>query len=291
MTAAASTTAEIRAALAGVRALLLDMDGVLVLRGKLIPGADEALAQLDGLGIPWVIVTNVSLQSRASLARDLAAAGLPIRADRIVTASSASAGYVKRRFGDRPLFVMAKPDALTEFEGLNLLSWEAAAASGAAAAAVVVGDASEDFTARNMQSAFALLRGGARFIAMHKNRWWITPAGVMMDSGAYVAALEFATQRRALVTGKPSPAFFGEGRLRLAELAGGSELPPEKVAMVGDDLWNDIRGAQKAGLRGIFVRSGKHGDAELARLGAERGHPAPDAIAASIVEIAAALAS
>ena len=60
--------------------------------------------------------------------------------------------------------------------------------------------------------------------------------------------------------------------------------------MVGDDLWNDIRGAQKAGLRGLFVRSGKHGDAELARVTAERGGRAPDAVAPSIVEIVAALA-
>jgi ribonucleotide monophosphatase NagD (HAD superfamily) len=59
--------------------------------------------------------------------------------------------------------------------------------------------------------------------------------------------------------------------------------------MVGDDLWNDVRGAQRAGLRGVFVRSGKHGDAELANLASERGNPAPYAVAPSIVEVVAAL--
>jgi ribonucleotide monophosphatase NagD (HAD superfamily) len=49
---------------------------------------------------------------------------------------------------------------------------------------VIVGDAGDEFTPRNIQSAFRLLRGGARFVAMHKNRWWITPAGVTLDSGA-----------------------------------------------------------------------------------------------------------
>jgi ribonucleotide monophosphatase NagD (HAD superfamily) len=134
-----------------------------------------------------------------------------------------------------------------------------------------------------MQTAFTLLRGGARFVAMHKNRWWMTPAGVMLDSGAYVAALEFGVQKRALVTGKPSRAFFAEGVRQLGDLAAA------EVAMVGDDLWNDIRGAQRAGLRGVFVRSGKHGDAELVRVTAERGGRAPDAVAPSIVEIASAL--
>jgi len=118
---------------------------------------------------------------------------------------------------------------------------------------------------------------------MHKNRWWMTPAGVMLDSGAYVAALEFGVQKRALVTGKPSRAFFAEGVRQLGDLAAA------EVAMVGDDLWNDVRGAQRAGLRGVFVRSGKHGDAELARVRTERGGRAPDAVAPSIVEIASAL--
>ena len=118
---------------------------------------------------------------------------------------------------------------------------------------------------------------------MHKNRWWTAPAGVMLDSGAYVAALEFGAERRALVTGKPSRAFFGEGVRQLG-------VEAAEVAMVGDDLWNDVLGAQKAGLRGVFVRSGKHGDAELGRIAAERGGWAPDAVALSIVEVVAALA-
>lgn len=292
---AADLAAELRGRLSGVRALLLDMDGVLVLKGVLIPGAVEALAALDARGIPYAIATNTSLVSRTTLARELGRAGLPVGADRIVSAASAAAAHVRRRFGQEPVYVMVAPDALAEFEGLALLSHDDAAMSGARAAAVVVGDAAEEFTPRNMQSAFTLLRNGARFVAMHKNRWWLTPAGVMLDAGAYVVGLEYVTQRRALVTGKPSPTFFGEGVRRLDELAGGGRgahhLSAAEVAMVGDDLWNDVLGAQRAGLRGVFVQSGKHGEAELARVATERGGRAPDAVAPSIVEIVAALAS
>ena len=181
---------------------------------------------------------------------------------------------------------------------MRLLSYDEAADPAVEAAAVIVGDAGDDFTPRNIQSAFRLLRGGAGFVAMHKNRWWITPAGVLLDSGGYVAALEYGTERRAIVTGKPSAAFFGEAVRMLAGQGGeaalsghgaSNRLSPREVAMVGDDLWNDIRGAQKAGLRGVFVRSGKHGDAELARLAAERGGRGPDAVAPSITEVVAAL--
>jgi HAD superfamily hydrolase (TIGR01450 family) len=277
---------------------VLDLDGVLVLRGALIPGAVEALAALDRRGIPYVIGTNMSIVSRATLARELARGGLPVPAERVVTAASTAAALARRRYGAAPLYVMGSPDALTEFAGLRLLSYDEAADPAAEATAVIVGDAGDDFTPRNVQSAFRLLRAGAGFVAMHKNRWWITPAGVLLDSGGYVAALEYGTERRAIVTGKPSAAFFGEAVRMLAGQGGeaalsghgaSNRLSPRDVAMVGDDLWNDIRGAQKAGLRGVFVRSGKHGDAELARLAAERGGRGPDAVAPSITEVVAAL--
>jgi len=274
---------DLRQRLAGVRGLLLDVDGVLVRRGELIPGAAEALAALDAMHFPYRLATNYTLFSRATLSRDLAKAGIVVPPEWIVSAASAAAAYARRRFGAEPIYVLTSADARVEFGGLALMSHDEAAEPGARAAAVIVGDAGEEFTPRNIQSAFALLRGGARFVAMHKNRWWITPTGVRLDSGAYVAALEFGAERRALVTGKPARAFFAEG-------AGQLGLPAADVAMVGDDLWNDVRGAQKAGLRGVFVRSGKHGDAELARVTAERGGRAPDAVAPSIVEVVQALA-
>jgi HAD superfamily hydrolase (TIGR01458 family) len=287
-----SRESDLRRQLTGVRGLLLDMDGVLVMRSALIAGAVESLAALDAAALPYLLATNTSIVGRGTLSLELGRAGLSIPADRIVSAASAAAAYARRRFAGRPIYVLVAPDARTEFEGQLLLSHDEAARPGARAAAVVVGDAGEEFTPRNIQTAFTLLRGGARFVAMHKNRWWLTPAGAMLDSGAYVAALEFGAQKRALVTGKPSRAFFGEGLRLLGDMLGAgsrARLTPWEAAMVGDDLWNDIRGAQKAGMRGVFVRSGKHGDAELARVSAERGGRVPDAVAPSIVEVVAAL--
>lgn len=277
-----TAASELKQRLAGVRGLLLDVDGVLVLRGKLIPGAGESLAALDAARFPYRLATNYSLFSRVSLSGQFAKAGVVIPPEWIVSAASAAAAHARRHFGTKPIYVMSSADARVEFEGLALMSHDEAAEPGARAAAVVVGDAGEEFSPRNIQSAFALLRGGARFVAMHKNRWWLAPSGVMLDSGAYVAALEFGAEKRALVTGKPSRTFFGEGVRQMG-------LPPAAVAMVGDDLWDDIIGAQKAGLRGVFVRSGKHSDPDLVRLASGRGGGAPDVVAPSIVEIAEAL--
>ena len=66
-----------------------------------------------------------------------------------------------------------------------------------------------------------------------------------------MAALEYASGKPALVVGKPERAFFD---LALADLG----LPPESVAMVGDDPGLDVAGAQAAGLRGILVETGRY---------------------------------
>jgi len=297
---AAVTEPTAPAGLHGVRGLLIDLDGVLVVRGRLVPGAREGLARLDAAGFPYIVATNSSLVSRSTLSAQLADGGITVPPDLILTAASASAAYCARRFPGQPLYVMGTPDALSEFEGQRLISYEEAAEPGTQVAAVVVGDAAVDFTARNVQSGFRLIREGARLVAMHKNRWWFSSSGVMLDSGAYVAALEFGTQRRALLIGKPARGFFLEGVRRLREIAadrgraadsgealqpGEAPVAPGDVAMVGDDLLGDIRGAQQAGLRGVFVRSGKHGGADLTRLAAEGRRRLPDGDLPSVVEV------
>lgn len=282
--------------LAGVRGLLLDLDGVIALAGAALPGAAEALADLDRRGIPFRIVTNTSMVSRASLARWGERMGTPVAAERFQSALSVSAAETARRHPGEPLFVLASEDARREFAGQRLLTAAEAAAPGARVAAVVIGDSPEEATWENLNLAFRLVRGGAELIGMHKNRWWITPDGPTLDSGAYVAGLEFASGVKARIVGKPSPDFF---RVAAADLAreirerdADAGRPPRRVlrhdlAMVGDDIRTDVLAAQRVGLRGVFVLSGKHGREDLAAAtGAGR---APDLVADSLLDVVAGL--
>jgi HAD superfamily hydrolase (TIGR01458 family) len=283
----------LRAALAGVRALLLDLDGVIVLKGRLIPGAAEALTSLETRTIPYRIVTNSSIVSRSSLSRWSATVGCPIPPDRIMSALSASAAYTRHRHPGGSLYVLASADALTEFDGQRLLSPAEADDPDAIAAAVVMGDAPEAVTFDNLNRAFRLVRGGAELIGMHRNRWWLTPAGPTLDSGALVAGLEFATGHPARVLGKPSPAFFREAAAQLAtELRGRGEprLVRAEIAMVGDDIRSDVLAARRVGIRGVFVQTGKHSLSDVEAAAEGRGGGRPDAIAASLREVVAALA-
>jgi HAD superfamily hydrolase (TIGR01458 family) len=285
-------SSELAAALRGVRALLLDLDGVVVLRGGLVPGAGEALAEIERRGIPFRIVTNTSLVSRAGLARWGERLGAPIAPERIISALSATAAYTRRRHPRGSLFVLAAPDALTEFAGQHLLSEAEASGPEATAAAVVIGDGGEALTYANMNRAFRLVRAGAELIGMHRNPWWLTADGPTIDSGAYVRGLEFATGRRARILGKPAPSFFRAGAAELAaELAARGERPLRhtEIAMVGDDIRSDILAAQRVGLRGVFVLTGKHGLDDLAAAATGRAGGRPDGIAPSLLEVVAAL--
>lgn len=291
--------ARLRERLSGVRGLLLDLDGVAVLKGRAIPGSADAIADLDRRGIPYRIVTNTSLVSRATLARQGASLGLAIPPERIVSALSATAAWTRRTFPGRPLFVITSDDGRREFEGQHLMTAEEADAQGAQAAAVVIGDSPTEITYPNLNRAFRLVRTGARLIGMHRNPWWLTPAGPTLDSGMFVTGLEFATEQRALILGKPSRAFFAQaaGDL-LGEIAGrdardgrATRRPVKRdLAMVGDDIWTDVLAGQRAGLRGVFVLTGKHGPDELERAASRRrGGGEPDAVAASLAGVVAAL--
>ena len=92
---------------------------------------------------------------------------------------------------------------------------------------------------------------GAEIIALHKGRYHEGPSGLILDSGAFVAALEHATGKQAIVVGKPTQTFF--------ELASHSfGCKPKDLIMIGDDLINDIKGAQQMGMHAILVQTGKY---------------------------------
>src|SRR4051794_6137822 len=283
---------DLRAALRGVRAVLLDLDGVIVVAGEPVPGSGEAIGALQRQHVPYRIVTNTSAVSRSTLSRWAARLGVEIPAERFQSALSVSAAWARRAFPDGPLYVLASDDAKQEFTGQRLLSHDEAGVRGATAAAVILGDSPEESTFDNLNRAFRLIRAGAVLVGMHQNPWWLTPDGPTLDSGAYVAGLEFAAETRALILGKPARAFFGAAvrdLQREVRAAGHARLARGEVAMVGDDVRTDIRASQRAGLRGVFVQTGKHDLRDVEAAAAERGGRRPDAIGASLADVVAAL--
>jgi HAD superfamily hydrolase (TIGR01458 family) len=92
--------------------------------------------------------------------------------------------------------------------------------------------------------------GGLPLIAMAKNRYYMEGDGLSLDMGAYVVGLEYCAGTKAEIVGKPARPFF---ETALADLG----VAPQDAVLIGDDLVDDIAGAQSAGIPGILVRTGK----------------------------------
>jgi len=247
------------------------MDGVLVTSWRAIPGAVEALATLRAQDIPFRLITNTTTHSRRELAATLAGAGLEVRADEIVTAVVATAEYLHVHHPDAAVFLLSDGDPREDLEGIRLVEDAAEEAD-----VVVLGGASDAFSYDTIGRIFRMLMGGAALVGMHRNMYWRTHHRLELDAGMYLAGLEAATGVEATVCGKPAPAFFGAALALLGS-------PADRTLMVGDDVENDVLGAQRAGLQGALVRTGKFLPADL-------GRGALDHVLASIADLPGLLA-
>jgi HAD superfamily hydrolase (TIGR01458 family) len=248
-------------------AILLDVDGVLHVSGEPIPGAVDAVKRLRSAGHRIRFVTNSTIMSRADLGKQLRAMGFAIDDEELQTTGVVAASLLK---GKRVL-ALTMPGILDDLEGLQLI--------GINADAVLVGGADEGeepgrvFSYLNLNRAFLELQAGAELYSLHKNRWWQTADGPRLDSGAFVAGLEYAADTEATVLGKPSPEYFAAALEAI-------DADPEMAWMVGDDFEGDIVGAQRHGMRTVLVRTGKFRPDELEDAGV-----LPDAIVSSIAQL------
>jgi phospholysine phosphohistidine inorganic pyrophosphate phosphatase len=225
----------------GVHGLLLDLDGVLYVEGTPIPGATGAVEELRSRGLALRFVTNTTSRSRAQTLAKLERLGFAVTPQELVTPAVLAVSHCLARERRRALLLM-NDEVKADFA-------ELVEDDGTQANAVIVGDLGEAFGYEVLNRAFRAVHAGAELVALQKNRYWLRDDGLSLDVGPFVAALEYATRREALVMGKPSRAFFD---LVLTDMG----IEPAVAAMVGDDVETDVGGAL-AGLAGVLVRTGK----------------------------------
>ncbi|MGH3019037.1 MAG: TIGR01458 family HAD-type hydrolase [Gaiellaceae bacterium] len=249
-------------------AILLDIDGVLHVSGVPIAGAGEAVRALRADGHRLRFVTNNTTRARERLAEELREVGIGVASAELSTTPLAAAGLLAGRRVLALTMAAVRDDLVSRVELVD-----------DGADVVLVGGADETdesgrvFSYENLNGAFAALESGASLVCLHRNRWWQTSRGPLLDSGAFVAGLEYAAGVEAQLVGKPSRAFF---EAALAELG----ASPSEAVMVGDDVEADVGGAKAAGLRAILVRTGKFRERTLAA-----AEPKPDAVVDSVAEV------
>jgi HAD superfamily hydrolase (TIGR01458 family) len=228
--------------------VIFDVDGVLEYQGRVYPGAVALLEELRRLGTEVRILTNSTLKSRRSAALKLRSKGFPIDDEQVVTASYASAQYL-RDHRARSCWVMLRGEGIEEFHDLPQ--------DPERPEYLVLGDCRDEFNFPNMNRALRLLLNGARLIVMIPEMIDSSMGQLELTVGAYGRMLEEATKTPAVYIGKPNPYIFD------IALSGMKVGDRRRVLMVGDKISTDILGAQQSGARSALIKTGEFREGDL----------------------------
>jgi HAD superfamily hydrolase (TIGR01458 family) len=235
------------AATGAVCGVIFDIDGVLTFQGKVYPGAVETIAGLRQRGLALRFLTNSTLKSRASAAEKLRQRGFDLQDDEVITASYASAQYLKA-LQPRSAWVMVEGEGIQEFAGFVQDEQNPEY--------IVVGDNRSKFDFDHLNHALRLLRKGSRLIGMTSELLDTSMGDLELNVGSWVRLLETASGVPAEFVGKPHRFAFD---LALQSL----DLDRRQVLMVGDRVNTDVQGANMFGLRSVLVQTGEFDPAEL----------------------------
>ncbi|HEV2137408.1 MAG TPA: HAD-IIA family hydrolase [Nitrososphaerales archaeon] len=224
---------------------LFDLDGVFY-KGKesrVKIGGTKAVEAIKARGKKLYILTNNSTDTVETVHSRLQEFAIPVKKEEILTSSLLTAEYLRDRHGRVSYFLVGEQGLDLEMKRCGHHRTE-----GEKAEFVVVG-LDRKITYEKLDHAARLARNGAGIVATHNSRLYMYKTGPAIATGPIVKAIEYASQKRATVVGKPSPLMF-----RIALERGGCKKG--EAVMIGDQTDTDIAGAAKAGVDSILVTSG-----------------------------------
>ena len=229
---------------------LFDLDGVFY-KGKENRdriGGTRAIAAIRSRGKKLFVLTNNSTDSIETIHERLAEFGIPVEKGEILTSARLTAEYIDKKHGKVTYFLIGEGGLESEMRRYGHSRTEAEQAQ------VVVVGLDRKLTYEKLDMAARVVRNGASIVATHSSRLYMYNNGPAIATGPIVRALEYATQKRATLIGKPSPLMF---RIAL-ERAGCSS---RQAVMIGDQVDTDLEGAAKVGIDSVLVTSGVDKDA------------------------------
>lgn len=258
-----------------VRGFLLDVEGTLVAdkRYQAVEGAVEFVGAVRQAGLPVRLITNNTVDSRATLVDKLQQAGFDFTMEECHTCIGAAVAHLRTTGATKCLILGAR--TLRE-----MFAREDFTISDESDVDAVVVGLDTDLTYERLRLACdAVGRKGASLIALHRNRLLVDARGRCAPSvGAIVEAIAYATQVEPVLIGKPSPAYF---RQALDDIA----LPSASVMVVSDDPLSDLVGAKRMGMQAAFVLSGKYPEPSV--IDSVPVSERPDVVANTIGDLAA----
>ena len=246
------------------RGILFDLDGVFYVSNQAIDGGQKLINSLRNKSIPFRFLTNTTTKTRREIREKLGSFGLLIDEKEIFSAGYIGINYL-RSIGSPPCHLLIHDNIYSDYSEFDVHDGKPEF--------VVIGDRGNKWSYDDLNKAFRYLMEGAGLIALHKGRYFQTLQGLEIDIGAIITGLEYSSGQTAISLGKPNPNFFQKA---LEDISIGNG----KAIMVGDDLINDIGGAQRTGMKGVLVRTGKFRKSDLSHSDIK-----PDFIIESINEL------
>ena len=225
-----------------IKGFLFDLDGVFCIDKDVLPGAIKTLDYLNSQNIPYRFLTNTTTKSRPSLFKKLIDLKFPININHIISASYA--GVLKlKELGSPTCELILQEDSKKDYFEFTINTHKPEY--------IVIGDLDKDWSFEIIDDIFNKVINGSKILALHKGKYFKTSKGMQIDSGAFIKGIEYASSTESIVVGKPEKDFFN---IAIKDI----QIPKKNLMMVGDDIVNDIQGAQDSGVKAALVKTGKY---------------------------------
>lgn len=252
--------------LSQLRCVLFDVDGVVYRGNTPLRGAAEVFDSLRAHGVPYCLITNNAAKTAAQYVAKLAAMGITVEEQAIVTSGIATARYLAAREPAGASVYVVGEEGLVE-PLLHAGFWIDEEAPSYVCVGLDTG-----ITYDKLKRAALAIRRGARFIGANPDTTLPTEEGLVPGNGAVLAALEVATGVAPTVIGKPSAEIVD---LAVAMLG----ADKSRTAIIGDRLDTDVLAGNRAGISTVLVLTGVHQVADVPAFPAT-----PDFVVTDLVE-------
>ncbi|MGD9209756.1 MAG: HAD-IIA family hydrolase [Desulfobacteraceae bacterium] len=253
-----------------IDALVFDIDGVLLTRGKRNRGSKRLLNMLEKKEIPFILLTNDGNHSTLEKALSLQAAGIDLPSEKIVSCAHAITPLVdERNLKGQLFFIMgdlgspcyAQTAGLRTTRNLDDLP---------SCSGVIVGEENYDWESTiNAVVNFFIDIPQALLIIPNPDEFYPGHTGtIRLAAGSIgrfvVSALKvYGITISSLFLGKPYRPVFRMAHKYIEKIATRS-ISVDRVMMVGDNLHSDTQGAIDFGYRSAIVLTGVTNHAMLA---------------------------
>jgi NagD protein len=234
-----------------IEAWMIDMDGVLVHEGTLIPGADEFIARLRATGTPFLVLTNNSIFTPGDLQFRLLRSGIELPVESIWTSALATSAFLHDQRPRGRAFAVGEAGLTTALHDIGYVLTDADPDY------VVLGE-TRTYSFEAVTTAIRLIRAGARFVATNPDPVGPSSEGVLPATGSVAALISRATGVEPYFVGKPNPLMMRAALNRL-------QVHSETAAMIGDRMDTDVIAGLEAGMRTVLVLSGITAQADVDR--------------------------